>query len=357
MGSKSLLQIFNRKKALIDKLAATPWHSLAESLPHALLVVDRKADVLYSNSQAIALFENSNLVGLPILNVTLSHGIDKLVRDCIQTRIIDSAEYSLRGRSDLITQVRVWPDPKEPNWIYVLIEDISELRRLETVRTDFVANVSHELRTPLTNIRAMAETLADCGLEDQAIFDRFQSQIVSEVDRLSNIVGDLLTLGLAESLLPVTELIDLVPICYDVIEQNTPNAEEKGLEITSSLPNSLCINANPTQITQVLINLLDNAVNYTNKGSVKLTLEEVEGFAEIKISDSGIGISSEHLNRVFERFYRVDKGRSRISGGTGLGLSIVKHIVEQHGGTISALSMLNRGSEFTVRLPKISPLG
>ncbi len=351
MIPNGISKIFKIKRKQTSADSFAPWISLAQSLPHALLVVDRNLTIKYANSRATQQFGTTKMVGVPLINITISHGIENLVQKAISSNAATHDEFSIRGKVDQIAEVRAWPDPLDKKSIYILIEDVSELRRLETVRRDFVANVSHELRTPLTNIRAMAETLADCGPDDHAIVTRFQEQIVSEVDRLSNIVGDLLTLGVVQSLMPERESFDLARSCYDIIEQIMPSVEEKALELRYSIPESLVISANPTQIAQVIINLLDNAVSYTNQGTIDLKLTKEGEWIKLTISDTGIGISSEHTGRIFERFYRVDKGRSRESGGTGLGLSIVKNIVESHGGTITIESMLNRGSQFTVNLP------
>jgi len=244
--------------------------------------------------------------------------------------------------------VKAWPSPGDR--VFLSIFEITELRKLERIRKDFVANVSHEMRTPMTIIRAMAETLLD--EDDLQIKEKYLTKIISEVDRLSTISQDLLVLSTAESNPVRKQNCDLAEIVMGVVHQLEPKAREKGIEFTYDGPDTLSINANGAQMIQIALNLFDNAINYTADGKVSVSLSEQEHFVELTVSDTGIGISSEHLGRIFERFYRVDKARSRSTGGTGLGLSIVKHIAESHGGSVSVTSALNEGSTFVVKLPK-----
>ena len=225
------------------------------------------------------------------------------------------------------------------------------MRRLERIRQDFVSNVSHELRTPLTIIRAKAETLADDPDTDLATRTRYLQNITDEVDRLTYISADLLTLSTAESSKITKTETDLAAMLRSTVQKLEPKVKEKGLEISFEGPPSLMIQANETQMSQVALNLIDNAINYSTDGAVSVRLGRRGPDIEFEVTDTGIGIASDHLPRIFERFYRVDKGRSRATGGTGLGLAIVKHIVEAHGGRVMVESSLNQGSRFTVLLP------
>ncbi|MBI3722042.1 MAG: hypothetical protein HY248_05765, partial [Fimbriimonas ginsengisoli] len=179
-------------------------------------------------------------------------------------------------------------------------------------------------------------------------------KIITEVDRLSLIASDLLVLSAAESNPPKMQRCDLAELVRAAAEELKGKASEKGLALTFMGPDKLMLAANSHQMTQVARNLIENGLNYTSEGSVQVRLRKEGGEAVLEVQDSGIGIGSEHLPRIFERFYRVDKGRSRSTGGTGLGLSIVKHIVEAHGGTVQVESALNQGSTFTVRLPIVA---
>ncbi len=231
---------------------------------------------------------------------------------------------------------------------------LTELGRLERVRIDFVANVSHELRTPLTSIKGFVETLRDGALKDPETAGRFLEIIRKHTDRIIAIVDDLLTLSHLEGSGPSLNLaeMDLAELAEEVAEGFRRRCEEKTLSLRLELKRPARLRGDRDRLAQVFTNLLDNAVKYTPEGgSVSLSLApEGEGW-RIQVADTGIGIPVEHLPRIFERFYRVDKARSREMGGTGLGLSIVKHIVQAHGGSIDASNPPGRGTLFTVRLP------
>jgi two-component system phosphate regulon sensor histidine kinase PhoR len=247
--------------------------------------------------------------------------------------------------------VKAWPQDGQDDHIFVSIIDITDLVRLRRIRQDFVANVSHELRTPLSIIRALAETLLDEKRPSLALRERYLSKVISEVDRLAMISNDLLILSASESGPIRRQECDIAEVVKGVVTQLQMIAEDKNLKLSFSGPSECFIEANPTQMTQVVLNLVDNAIKYTNEGAVEATLEKDENSVRILIQDSGIGIAEEHLERIFERFYRIDKARSRASGGTGLGLSIVKHIVEAHGGHVTVESEPNKGTTFIVNLP------
>jgi two-component system phosphate regulon sensor histidine kinase PhoR len=225
------------------------------------------------------------------------------------------------------------------------------LRKLERIRRDFVANVSHEFKTPMTIIRSMAEVLLDTGAENPELQKRYLDQIVKEIDRLSGLAEDLLTLSAAEAQKPELELCNCAHLVKSTCEQMMAKAQQRGLELSYEGPDELLAFLDPGSIRQVILNLLQNALNYTADGQVLCRLTALEDRVRIEVSDTGIGIPSAHLERIFERFYRVDPARSRSSGGTGLGLSIVKNIVEQHGGTVEAQSSLGKGSKFIVEIP------
>ncbi len=227
----------------------------------------------------------------------------------------------------------------------------TELRRLRTIRSDFVANVSHELRTPMAALRAMTQTL----LEDPSLTEeerkQFLEKIIAEVDRLTALSEDLLILTLAESKPAEKKPVDLAHVVASVAQQFLPQAQARGLKLNLSLPETLLLSGDEPQLIQVVVNLLSNAVRYTEQGEINVKLYTQDGFAVLEVRDTGIGIPSEHLPRIFERFYRVDRARSRASGGTGLGLSIVRHIVEAHSGKVEVESKLHEGSTFRVHLP------
>jgi len=235
--------------------------------------------------------------------------------------------------------------------VFVSVYEITELRRLERIRQDFVANVSHELRTPMTIIRSMAETLVDDEPSVSSRSTKYLNTIISEVDRLSMISQDLLILSAAESNPVRKQMCDIAEVFKGVVQQLETKSSEKGIYLDYKGPNQSIIEANTSQMTQVALNLVDNAIKYTTAGEIHVQLETGESSVRISVKDTGIGIPSDQIKRIFERFYRIDRARSRATGGTGLGLSIVKHIVEAHGGTVIVDSALNIGSTFIVELP------
>jgi two-component system phosphate regulon sensor histidine kinase PhoR len=203
----------------------------------------------------------------------------------------------------------------------------------------------------MTTIRAMAETLLDGDPEDKELTDRYLSKIIREVDRLTAMTDDLLTLSKIENERPLQRPFNLAEVVRSVVAQLATKAKEKGLELRCTAPDDAPVMGSSSEMTQVVLNLVDNALNYTTSGSVEVRLACEGDSIKLTVRDSGIGIAEEHQARIFERFYRVDKGRSRATGGTGLGLSIVRHIVESHDGTIVVESELNMGSVFVVTLP------
>jgi two-component system, OmpR family, phosphate regulon sensor histidine kinase PhoR len=351
-------------------MAASYQTVLLEQMESGVLILDGQRRILESNPAVQRLLgaREGSLTGKSLLEATLSYELLGLLTNAQETGEIQQQE--LRRGSELsarILQVRIVPlevpdtsdyfTPLDPTVasarFLILLRDVTELRRLETVRRDFVANVSHELRTPLASIRAMAETLQDGAILDPTVAPRFVQIIVGEVERLTRILEDLLVLSRAESKIPERNVFSLQSLIHDVVERFQSQAHKAGVGLHYESPAPLNVSANRDQMEQVLVNLIDNAIKYTpNGGKVKVQAEEEERQVIVYIADTGIGIMSQDLPRLFERFYRVDKARSRQSGGTGLGLSIVKHIVETHGGRVTVESEYGRGSVFSFTLPK-----
>jgi len=233
-----------------------------------------------------------------------------------------------------------------------VLYDITDLKNLERLKKDFVANISHELRTPLTAIKGFVETLEE---EEEIKNVQYLEIIKRHTDRLMNIVNDLLILSELEQTEKalVTEDVNLVSLAENILKVFEHRAKEKGIELKLGAAKDLkTVRADPFKLEQMLINLLDNAIKYTEKGEVLISLSQDDGKSIIEIKDTGIGIPASNLPRIFERFYVVDKSRSKKLGGTGLGLSIVKHIVLLHGGIIDVESSQGIGTKFTIVLPK-----
>jgi two-component system phosphate regulon sensor histidine kinase PhoR len=240
--------------------------------------------------------------------------------------------------------------------IVVTLTDITQRRRLEVLRRDFVANASHELKTPVAAVRALADTLLAALPEDPEAGRRFAERIGREAERLDVLARDLLDLSRVERGTLDVEPVDLVGLAKEVVGGYGDLAEERRIRLRTELQPRLSMRGDRAQLGLLLSNLLDNALRYTPaKGSVCVRLDATESRALLQVADTGEGIPARELPRVFERFYRVDKARARRTGGTGLGLAIVRHVAEAHGGTVRVDSELGRGSTFTVSLPVAGP--
>lgn len=347
--------------------------ALVQRAPGGIMLLDRNLRIEAANSEAIRLLDMAQVepLGVPISDALLGNDLIPLLQRALTTD--EDVRADLRrigpGGGSIAVQVVAirnegGPDTASgaadahPIGLLVLAEDLTNRLRLEALRKDFVANVSHELRTPMASIRAMAETLRDGALQDPKVASHFLDTILKEADRLTRISADLLTLSDAETKPPELTPVSLTELCHRIVRRVAPQADKAGLTIQPDVRDGVVVMADEDQMEQVVLNLMDNAIKYTPEGgSVRISLD-LEGApdtdrmsAVLVVTDTGIGILQEHLPRVFERFYRVDKARSRQSGGTGLGLSIVKNIVESHGGSVSVQSEYTRGSAFTVRLP------
>lgn len=240
--------------------------------------------------------------------------------------------------------------------VILVFHDLTRLKELERTRREFVANVSHELRTPLALIKGFVETLVDGAMEDPQVAQRFLRTIEKHANRLAFLIDDLLTISQLESGQSVMNFCrgDLHPLVQHVVEDLRDKAEPRKVRLSNEVPVELSLRADPDRLQQVLFNLVDNAIKYGRAGGmvrIGAGLDERAKRVEVWVTDDGPGIPKESLDRVFERFYRVDAARSRDQGGTGLGLSIVKHIVQAHGGEVRAESEPGQGTTFRLVLP------
>jgi len=334
--------------------------AILASLTDAVLAVDQVGRIMFVNPAAEEMLgkREEEMAGKFLLEVIRNHEMDSLAKEILDKGGIREAELRLFPTSSRVFKVHGAPITAEQGRIVgavLSIRDITELRRLEQMRSEFVANVSHELRTPLTSIRGFVETLLEGALGDEKIARRFLTIINSEAQRLQRLIEDLLTLSRLEHQKPekVVKGASLPHTLNRVLEVVGPLAKDKGVELKAELPSDLPLLKFPENfLEQVLLNLLDNGIKYTpGGGSVTVSARREGSKVRVEVRDTGIGIPEESLPRIFERFYRVDKARSRELGGTGLGLSIVKHMVESHGGTVGVHSRVGEGSLFYFILP------
>ena len=254
------------------------------------------------------------------------------------------------GTHDLLVRVTSIGDA---GLIAILIFDDSEMRRLDSIRRDFVANISHELKTPIGALSILSEAVLDASNDPEAIA-KFASRMQAEAKRLSDLVQEIINLSRLQDDDPLKngKPINLVEVITEAVDQSRLNAEKRKITLVFEQLDKAVVNGDRNQLTMAVNNLIENAINYSPDATrVAITLKVSDQIAEIAVSDQGIGIPEKDLERIFERFYRVDPARSRLTGGTGLGLSIVKHIATNHGGDVSLWSVEGAGSTFTIRFP------
>jgi two-component system phosphate regulon sensor histidine kinase PhoR len=325
-------------------------HELIEGLDQGVIVCSASGVVALANAAAKQMFKAPDLVGMNLRHVALSENLIDLMESAFKSQIVApiTREFSVDYPEPRVLRVRAL---RLDNKVALWIADVSDIRRLETVRRDFVGNVSHELRTPMASIRVMAETIEDdpgITIEERS---QYLDKIIAEVDRLTLLSEDLLTLAAAETKPAEQSEVDLAEIARYAVQQMEGHAVAKNLTLEIDAPLTQPALGDRPQLIQVAVNLLQNAIRYTNIGGAKVRVYEEGHEAVLEVSDTGIGIGREHLPRIFERFYRVDAARSRATGGTGLGLAIVRHITEGLGGRVEVESELGNGSTFKVRLP------
>lgn len=336
------------------------------AMAEAVLAVDPRRRLLFANDSADALFGlDASSVGRLIPELIRSPQVQEAVEATFRLSHPDAyhAELTLPGRDGLratsrFLAVRGSPLPGGPPGAVLVFHDVTELRRLERMRQDFVANASHELKTPLASIKAYAETLLDWALEDPAFNRRYLERIDEQADRLDALIRDMLSLARLESNQDFFRHgpLGLVDVLRDRVEAHRDRAEAAELILSfdaARADGDATVLADEEAIRQVFDNLIDNAIKYTPPGgTVRVTCSTTTAEATVEVADTGVGIPREDQSRIFERFYRVDKARSREMGGTGLGLAIVKHLVSSLRGRVDVASRLGSGSTFTVRLPR-----
>jgi two-component system sensor histidine kinase SenX3 len=317
-----------------------------DALPLAVVVSDAEGQTVLQNRRAgaLAAARHSDAIASRALDDLLAAGASGAQRRTLELhgpppRMLDLTSEPLTEGDALLGVVAV-------------LHDVSERHRLDAVRRDFVANVSHELRTPVGALRVLAETLQDEA--DITVAHRLAARILSEADRATRIIEDLLDLSRIEAEgVQVRRRVSVGELLAEAAERARPTAEHCGITLDVSVPDDgVEVVGDDRQLVSALTNLLDNAVKYSERDStVQATVTTGEGWLDVAVADRGVGIPTKELARIFERFYRVDRARSRATGGTGLGLAIVRHVVANHGGDVRVDSREGEGSTFTIRLP------
>jgi two-component system phosphate regulon sensor histidine kinase PhoR len=323
--------------------------ALMDSLNEGAVAFDSRKQVVHVNAQARRLLGVRDAVPFPADHLPRERALQAAIADSIAGEAIDGLELYLAGRTVTLTA-----RPLASGGAVLALFDLTPLRRLETVRSDFVANVSHELKTPLTVVGGFAETLGDEALEPEQR-RQFASAILSNTRRMQRIVDDLLDLSRIESggWTPNPATVDVEAVAVEVLSGMRARGAAKRIALRVDVePDAKAIEADPTALRQVLTNLVDNAVRHTAVGEVVVQARVSNGGITLAVRDTGAGIRAEHQARIFERFYRVDSARSRGEGGTGLGLAIVKHLVEAHGGRVSVASEIDRGTTIETWFPR-----
>lgn len=326
-----------------------------------VLAVDSDDRLFIINEAAARLLEVDRFtaLGKPVTELIRNSSFQDFVARTVKSDQPVEGELTFHLNEDVSYQahgtVLKDADGDEMGAVFVL-HDVTQLRRLERIRSDFVSNVSHELRTPVTSIKGFVETLIESPPENEAEAKRFLSIVAKHANQLNTLIGDLLSLARIEQGEEQAEekfedtLIESV--LSDAVDACAHLAEDKRVRVTSECPPELRARVNPSLLQQAVANLLDNAIKYSEpEKSVELEAAQNNGNLVIAVRDQGAGVASHHLSRLFERFYRVDKARSRELGGTGLGLSIVRHIAELHHGTVEARSRVGQGSTFEITIP------
>ncbi|NMP22137.1 two-component system histidine kinase PnpS [Sulfobacillus harzensis] len=336
--------------------------AILTSMANGIIILNHGLTITLINRAAREMFriQEPTVSGRHLLEVIRDVRIDDAVHRVTRHGGSETVQWSPPDQPGLVVEATVAPLPETlgGQGAVIVSRDISLQSQLDRMRQDFVANVSHELQTPLTIIRGFTETLIDDQDIDEASRTRFTRLIHEEANRMSRLVDDLLTLSRMEhhSLPFSLEGVDVAMLAESVVSRMAPRAEEAGLALEARIPSVLpLVSGDPDRLQEVLLNLVQNAIQYTPQGgrvTVAAQSDAASGLVGISVKDTGIGIPAEDLPRIFERFYRVDKARSRASGGTGLGLAIVKHIIELHQGRIEVNSTVGQGTEFVVWLPQ-----
>ncbi|MCU0644349.1 MAG: cell wall metabolism sensor histidine kinase WalK [bacterium] len=359
-----LNQLTERLKNQIRQVSSerSKLQDILMNLDIGILVLNQDKQILNANPEIsrILEIEDEKIINENILKILDSEALLKAIDNTLKTGFKERGEFTCprNGRKIFLSYVLnpLYISEENTTGVLIQIHNITELKTLEAIRKDFVANASHELKTPLTSIIGYAETLVDGAAEEPFARMKFMRKIREQAQRLEFLVADLLHLSQIESDEPLElSALPLIHLIKEVVDEFEEKAVQKNITIALEAHDEIRVKMDKEGMRVVFNNLLDNAVKYTSEGgSIKIQVHDAaKNRVKIEVSDTGIGIDQKYHDRIFQRFYRVDKARSRSLGGTGLGLSIVKHIIEKHGSRISVISELGKGSCFCFELEKI----
>ncbi|MCS7215590.1 MAG: ATP-binding protein [Thermodesulfovibrio sp.] len=335
------------------------FETILKSISDGIIILDPRGIILFANRSFKEFIKIEDTPeGKHFMEVIRNIDLLNLLRAAMIKMEEVKEEFIIRkGGEEIFIFAKAMPVIGQDGiikFLIVFLNNITKLKKLETVRRDFVANVSHELKTPVTAIKGYAETLLDGAIEDRENAKKFLEIIKNQSDRLNALVDDLLMLSRIEfgDIKIEKENISLDEIINSVFQIFKDKAEKKSISLKKDIPENAFIYADKNRILQIMINLVDNAIKFTEKGFVMVRFYKKNSSQVLSVEDTGIGIPKEHLHRIGERFYRVDRARSRQLGGTGLGLAIVKHLILAHGWQLNIESEVNRGTKVNIIIPE-----
>jgi len=359
--SGQLATAFNEMSLSLKRLVETisedraKLMSILDNMADGVILTDIEGNILLTNKAVQKLFRirDENAKAKPLIEVIREHELNDILKSCLETGQKQIVQFDSGISSRFLRSIAILVDQERQGGALVLIQDLTELRGLQTMRRELVGNLSHEFRTPLAGIKAMVETLQDGAINDQTATSDFLDRIETEVDRLVQLVAELTELSRIETGKDELKLeqVNINLLIEEVIAHLKPQAERQNLSLNKKLASDLpAIQADKERIRQVIVNLMHNAIKFNRPGGSILTATEIsKDSVLVEISDTGIGITGKDLPRIFERFYKTDK--SRAGQGSGMGLAIAKHIVEAHGGEIKVRSEEGKSSTFSFNLP------
>lgn len=360
-----LAHAFNEMSSKLKEMVATisddkaRLSGILDNMADGILLADTEGNITLTNNAARTLLNigSKKTEGRPLIEIVREYEFNDLLNDCLKTMQEQITQFESSTSNRFLRVIAIPFVDNRPGGALFLIQDLTEVRSLQTMRKELVGNISHEFRTPLAGIKAMVETLQDIAADDREATKDFLSRIEVEVDRMTQLVSELTELsrietGKAELVL---ESVDFNLLVEEAVAQLKPQTERQNLSVETSLAKDLpVISADRERLLQVIVNLIHNAIKFNLPGgSIKITTSSSENSIDVEVSDTGIGIAKNDLPHIFERFYKADKSRS--GQGSGIGLAVAKHVVESHGGEIRAQSEEGKGTTFTISLPLIKP--